>query len=225
MVEKTEMTSTGCDVSDMIMIHNLFRKVLGQAPGLINGVKPGDTARATIVADYLDELVFGLHNHHHGEDLLLWDDLAARAPACGIHVELMKKQHAAVAVVLDKLAALLPAWRETAAADQTAKISSTVAELSGTLFNHLDQEQEKILPVASTTFDQKDWDKIGAHARAQIPRNRQFIQLGSILNSMSPSDSEAWSKKNLPGPIRLLYRLVGKKQYDAYQRQLFPDAA
>jgi hemerythrin-like domain-containing protein len=216
---------TGCDVSDMVVIHNLFRKVLGQAPALIDSVKPGDTARAAIVASYLDELVFGLHNHHHGEDLLLWDDLAARAPACGIHVELMKKQHAAVGVILANLAALLPAWRETATAEQSRKVAATVAELTGTLFDHLDQEQQKILPVASIAFDQKDWDKIGEHARSQIPRNRLFIQLGSILNSMTPAESEGWAKKNLPAPVRLLYRLVGRKQYDAYQKQLFPGAA
>jgi hemerythrin-like domain-containing protein len=225
LAENVPSTSTGCDVSDMVMIHNLFRKVLAQAPGLIRGVAPADTARAAIVANYLDELIFGLHNHHNGEDLLLWDNLVERAPACGIHVELMKKQHEAVGLILDKLTTLIPAWRETATTDQTNEILNSVDQLSNTLFNHLDQEQEKILPVASVAFDQKDWDKIGEHARSQIPRDRQFIQLGSILNSMSPAESEAWSKKNLPGPIRLLYRLVGKRQYDAYQKQLFPDGA
>jgi hemerythrin-like domain-containing protein len=216
---------TGCDVSDMVVIHNLFRKVLAQAPTLIGSVKVGDTGRAAIVADYLNELIFGLHNHHRGEDLLLWDDLAKRAPSCGIHVELMKRQHADVGEILDRLEKLLPEWRTTASAVQSTAISATVAELSTTLFEHLNQEQDKILPVAATAFDQKEWDKLGEHARAAIPRDRQFIQLGSIINSMEPAESQAWVAKNLPAPVRLLYKLIGRKQYDAYQKRLFPDAA
>ena len=81
----TQLPSTGkpgCDTSDMNMIHGMFRSILNEAPKLVRSVAQSDTEHAAAVAGHLSDLISGLHNHHHGEDLLLWDELAARAPAC-----------------------------------------------------------------------------------------------------------------------------------------------
>ena len=85
----------GCDTADMLMIHRLFRWLFGDAPGLVRGVAAGDTARAEVVGAHIEQIVAGLHLHHQGEDLLLWDLLESRAPACALHVGQMRTQHQA----------------------------------------------------------------------------------------------------------------------------------
>jgi hemerythrin-like domain-containing protein len=208
----------------MLMIHGMFRKALTDAPPLVRSVKPGDREHTSAVAGHIEEIARGLHNHHHGEDLLLWDELAARAPACAAHVDQMRAQHAAVAVLLAALEPLVAAWRESAnEADRDAVAAGIDAVREG-LFVHLGAEETEILPVASQSFSQKEWDKLGEHGRVSIPRERQFIQLGYILDSMSPEEAGAWAKANLPAPVRLLYRLVGRRQYLAEYRALHPDA-
>ena len=107
----TQLPSTGkpgCDTSDMNIIHGMFRSILNEAPKLVRSVAQSDTGHAAAVAGHLSDLISGLHNHHHGEDLLLWDELAARAPACAAHVDQMRAQHAAVSDDLDALEPSFP---------------------------------------------------------------------------------------------------------------------
>ena len=58
-----------------------------------------------------------------------------------------------------------------------------------------------------------------------MPREPVAASLGYILDSMTPADASIWMKANLPAPVRLLYRLIGRRQFDAEQRALHPDAA
>jgi hypothetical protein len=216
-----EEIGRGCDASDMIAIHNLFRKLLGGAPTLVREVPNGDRARASVVADHVKEVAIGLHNHHHGEELFLWDDLSARAPSCAIHVEQMKAQHAAVAVLLDELTAALPDWRRTAGARERERVASAIEAVHSTLLVHLGEEESQILPVAAHAFTQPEWDRLRAHAMAAIPPNRRFIQLGYILDAMPAGERTAWMKHHVPAPIRLLFRMMGRRQIAANHRLLY----
>jgi hypothetical protein len=137
----------------------------------------------------------------------------------------MRAQHAEVAKHLEVVDALVPRWREKADAATRDALADAVEQVRDALNRHLGQEEEQILPVASATFSQAEWNQLGEHGRKSIPKNRQFIQLGYILDSMSPEDARAWAKENLPAPVRLLYRLIGKRQYDAEMRAVRGSAA
>src|SRR6478735_3265846 len=106
----------GCDTSDMLTIHALFRRAFTDAPVLVRGVADGDATRAAVVSAHVRELAGALHHHHQGEDELLWDTLEKRAPACALHVGLMRAQHAATAAGLADLQAALPGWEQGASA-------------------------------------------------------------------------------------------------------------
>lgn len=210
----------GCDTSDMNMIHGMFRRALEEGPGLVRAVPADDGERLAAVSSHVDDLIARLHGHHRGEDLLLWDQLAARAPACAKHVADMRTEHAAVAALLDALEPLVQTWRGSGKPEDGDKVATALEAVRTTLFAHLGEEEAVILPVASGAFTQQEWDKIGAHARAEIPRDRMLIQLGYILSSMTPTAARAWAKKELPAPVRLLYRLVGKRQFEAQRKSI-----
>jgi hypothetical protein len=78
--------------------------------------------------------------------------------------------------------------------------------------------------VAAGVFSQKEWDQLGEHGRAAIPRNRLFIQLGYILSSLSPAEGAAFFAQ-MPAPVRLLYRLIGSRQFAAEQKRLHPQGS
>jgi hypothetical protein len=84
------------------------------------------------------------------------------------------------------------------------------------------RKKEDILPIAGVSMSQKEWDKLGKHGRGSVPRNRQLASLGYILDSMAPVGASTWRKANLPAPIRLLYRLIGRRRFEAEQRALHP---
>lgn len=219
----TQLPSTGaplCDTSDLLMIHGMFRKVYSDAPVLVSAVVEGDASQLSVVADHIDDISQALHQHHHGEDVLLWDQLEARAPACAVHVGQMKQAHAAVSVLLTRLDAEVLVWRATGSDDSRDTVAQTLDEIRGVLFDHLGREETDILPFAQASMPQAEWNKLGEHGRASTPRDRQFLQLGHILSSMPESEAQAWLKANLPAPARLLWRLVGKRQFEAQSKAM-----
>lgn len=214
--------AVGCNTADMLIIHRLFRRLFTDAPVLVRGVPDGDTARASVVADHVAEIAGGLHHHHDTEDTLLWDLLEARAPACALHVGQMRAQHAVVATLLTSLDEVLPPWRSTAAAADRERVAGVLDEILTALQTHLGDEEEQILPVAATSMSQQEWDRLGERGRAGIPRDRQLIQLGFILESFdSPEERREWVKANLPIPVRLLMNVVGRRQYESHKRKVY----
>jgi hemerythrin-like domain-containing protein len=214
----------GCDTSDMVMIHNLYRKSFREAAELIAAAKDGDTARSATFADHLSELAESVHHHHQTEGVTLWDQLEVAAPGCEPHVERMKAEHRALSGALDQLTALLPAWRASGSANDRKAVASSLDEAIATLQQHLGDEEETILPIAATSMTQTDWNKIGEMGRAGTPRDKQFVQLGFILDSMPEAEREVWRKKNLPGPVWLLYKLIGKRQYEKHRALVYGTA-
>jgi hemerythrin-like domain-containing protein len=221
VIEKLPSTGARCDTGDMLVVHGVFRQAFAAMPGLVAGVADGDKARSAVVADYAIEILDGLHRHHSTEDDYLWDALAAKAPACAQHVDLMRAQHAEVAVIIDALIPRISAWRASASAEQRAVVLNGVESIRDTLAMHLGDEESRILPVAATTFTQPEWDVVGEKARSEIPKKRLLVSLGYILHSLPDGEREKWSKEMLPGPARLLWRLVGRHQFAAEYRKVF----
>ncbi|MCU1635485.1 MAG: hemerythrin protein [Cryobacterium sp.] len=211
----------GCDTSDMLVIHGLFRRVFTDAPRLVRQVAPGDSQRAGVIGAHVREISGGLHNHHHGEDVHLWDELEARSPSCALHVGRMRAQHAGVAELLARLDEAVPSWQAGVDLAAGERVASILDEVREALFTHLGQEEHDILPVASATMSQREWDELGKHGREAIPKNRLLIQLGFILDGFPPSERDAWMKANMPLAARIMYRLVGRRQYESHYRLVY----
>lgn len=214
----------GCQTEDMLLIHRVFRREFSLAPSMVRHVATGDTAQARRVATYLAEIVTALHHHHQNEDRLLWDTLAERTPACALHVDLMKQQHAAVAQLLEQVDGLAGAWLAHAAdKDPGERLAALLDEISERLQEHLGQEEGDILPAAATSFTQAEWDRLREAGMAGIPRNRLLVQLGYILEDADPQErQQVLSEVPLLG--RALYRAVGRRAYEREIRMLRPRA-
>ncbi|WP_421732619.1 hemerythrin domain-containing protein [Cellulomonas sp.] len=220
----TTVTSTeklGCDTSDMLTIHALFRRAFTDVPVLVRRVDLGDTDRMLPVADHVRELAGALRHHHEGEDLLLWDTLEQRAPSCALHVGLMRAQHAATAAQLDQLDELMDAWEAAAGATEREAVATLLDEVRDTLLAHLGQEETQILPTAATVMSQREWGLLHEHGMSAIPKDRLFLQLGWILEVVPGDEQAGWLRTNLPAPARVLWRLVGKRQFAAHRERIY----
>lgn len=225
---RPEAEPLGCDTSELIQVHRIFRWLYGELPGLIRGVADSDVARATVVADYASMDFFALHIHHESEDLVLWDRLVERSPGCAPHVAQMKAQHAEVAALLREVEPLVAPWRRRADAATRDRLADGVERLRDTLFRHLRPEEDDILPVAATTLTQSEWDELGEHARTslqesrkELPRDVMALQLGLMLATIPEAERPAWAKEHLPAPVRLLYSLLLKRKYERAMSELY----
>ncbi len=211
----------GCDTSDMLTIHALFRRAFTDLPDLVRGVADGDLRRTAVVAAHAREVAGALHHHHTGEDQLLWDELEKRAPACALHVGRMRAQHAVTAEELRELHEALPAWERTASVPARAHVADVLDTMRDTLLTHLGDEESAILPTASTVMTQREWSALHEHGMKSVPRDRLLLQLGWILEVVPADERAGWLKTNLPAPARLLWHLVGRRRFAAHRARIY----
>jgi len=220
----------GCDTSGMILVHRIFRWLYRELPQLVREVEPGDTARSAVVGRYAHLDFFALHMHHETEDVVLWDRLATREPACTLHVGQMRAQHAEVAVRLARIEPQLEPWVVTADPGLRDAFATDIEALRDLLSAHLGQEEDDILPVAAEVMSQQEWDFMEEHTRATLMAHRKelgkdvmSLQVGLLIASVPEAEREEWVRANVPAPIRLLYALLMKRRYDSAMKELYPD--
>jgi len=215
---------TGCDTSDVLLVHQLFRRHFVDAPVLVRGVEPGDAARAGIVGAHVRELLDGLQRHHQAQDELLWGPLERRSAVCALHTGLMRAQHEGIARMVVRLRAVLPAWEADADAEGGEAVAQGLDEIRAALLAHLALEEERVLPTAADVMTQDEWDLVVEQGVAGMPRRRLLIRLGWMLDAMPEDARERWLRRNLPAPVRALWRAVGRPQFAAHRARVYGDA-
>jgi hypothetical protein len=220
----------GCDTSGLILVHRIFRWLYRELPQLVREVEDGDRERAATVGHWAHLDFYALHMHHHTEDIALWDRLVARDPGCALHVGRMRAEHAAVAEHLARIEPQLAPWVETADAGRRDAFAADIEALRDTLNVHLRGEEDDILPVAGAVLSQQEWDWMEEHTRDELMAHRKelgkdvmALQVGLLLASVPEDERDEWVRANVPVPIRVLYLLLMKRQYERAMRELYPD--
>ncbi|MBM7830381.1 ubiquinone biosynthesis protein UbiJ [Agromyces cerinus] len=215
---------TTCRSDEIVLIHRMFRRLFGEAPALVREVVPGDVHRAAFLAKHLHGLTKLLHVHHHAEDDFFWDRMTERAPACGLHVALMRKQHQAVSDQLDEIDARIDAWTGAGAdAASAERLAAALDEVDRNLAEHLADEEREAFPVLDAVLSTAEWDEIEAHAQHEKPPLPLFLLLGLMMEAVPEADRAAWMERELPAPMRLAYRLFGRRSYERALRRLHPE--
>ena len=75
------------------------------------------------------------------------------------------------------------------------------------------------MPLAAVTVTQKEWDSLAKHGIASIPGNKKIIAFGMILEPLNETD-RVYMLSNVPPPVKVLYRLVGKRAWNKYATTL-----
>lgn len=210
-----------CNGDEMRILHNAFLFAYGQAPGLVRGVAAGDVVRSEFVGQWLADLDATLHTHHESEDQLLWDKLEQRAPACALHVGQMRAHHAEVAALLDEASPLLATWRITADPAVGVQLADAYERMLDVLKVHLRREVVEVVPVAERVVTEAEWAAMADHSVGAIPKSRLLPQLGMLLANATPADRKHFYA-GMPFSVKVLWRLVGKRQYAKQFQQLFP---
>ena len=210
-----------CDAKDLVLAHQAFRRLYSLAPDAVRRTDPTNRKRVAALASTLTTINDALHHHHTVEDTMLWDTLAERKPVCGLHVELMKQQHGTVARLLAESPAIIRAWRRDPGPEATDALAAMFTEIDAVLTKHLEHEEQRIIPVIEEVLTAREWEKVGAAARATYAPDQVTLFLGLILELM-PAAERAEFEAELPGPVRFVWALVGRRHYERLMRRLRP---
>ncbi|MGW6573462.1 hemerythrin domain-containing protein [Streptomyces sp. NPDC054945] len=197
---------------EMVVIHRGLRREARLLVELIAAVAPGDTARARTLGDHFRDYRLGLTGHHHGEDAYLWPPLMARVDLEADLVLRMEAQHDRVAASLAAVGEALPAWEGRAGEAERDVLVSLLAEHRTVLLEHLDDEEESLLPLAARHLSAHEWDRLGEHFLATTPKPKLLFFLGMVLEEADRAE-RASMLASLPLAGRLLWRTVGRPAY------------
>ena len=194
--------TAGLDTRPMVLLHPCLRHELRLAPSHVRRVAAGDATTVRTVADHLDFLVVFVRHHHEIEDELLWPVLRTRlADEPLATVALMENQHEALSAVLGRVETAVPEWRRTNGATERDRLAGVLDELYPILIEHLDAEEQRLLPIAVRTMEPAEWERIGEEGYRRSPRRHRSLALGMFDHYGDP-DVVATMVEPIPRPIR-----------------------
>lgn len=196
----------------MALIHRIFRSSFAELARLVTEVPASEAARASAVVDYLEFTLDGLTAHHTTEDDLVWPVLLERARPSTALVERMEAQHHGLHAGIAEVRRLTDAWRSAPSPDLASELSTAITGLLGQLTTHLDEEERDVVPLIAEHLSVDEWDEVGKTAFDKFTPSQRFTAMGQMLEVASPAEAAAMLA-SLPAPIRVVWRLVGRRRY------------
>ena len=212
-------TSKPIEVRDMAIVHRMFRRAYDEAARLVRAAPTPSPGRVTFLADHIDLVLGGLHAHHQDEDELLYPKLIERAPEQAPMTEQVEHEHQVIATALDAAMAACATWRQRPSAETGEALAVALDHLNEVVQPHLDDEEQKVVPLAAVTLTQEEWDAMGRRGMNSVPRNKRGIAAGMMLEPLAAAD-RAYMMKHMPAPVRLLFPLLVERPWNKYANTL-----
>ena len=117
------------------------------------------------------------------------------------------------------VAASGPAWRERPSAQTGEALAAALDQLNSVVQPHLDDEEQKVVPLAAVTLTQQEWDAMGKAGMSKFPRNKRGIAAGMMLDALD-EEERAYMLKTIPAPMRLLMPFLVERPWKKYAATL-----
>jgi hemerythrin-like domain-containing protein len=205
----------------MKMVHTYLRREYSLSPDLVRGVVNGNRARAELIASHIEFISLTLSEHHGAEDKHIWPKLLERCPAdLAPLIHLVEHQHEGVADALGALPAVLAPWRESGDVERGETVAVPLDGLVAALFEHLQTEEERVLPLIEQHISADEWRTMVAEGAAQIPPEKAPVLFGMVMYE-GDSGAVEDALENIPAEVRDGLREAAPRAYAAYAEQLY----
>ena len=202
-------TAVRPDTTDMLAIHNAFRRNLGDAPTHIESARDGE--RVELIRNFYDSLLGLLHVHHTAEDELVYPVLVERAPGKADTVLRVGAQHRDVDGAVKNAHDRLEEWQlDDASTGQ--KVAEALVALGRALDEHLSDEERVVLPVAAEHMFVDEWSALPGHAMRTYPGDKIWLALGLVRENMTQEQRDAMLA-GMPPPLVEMWTSMGLRAF------------
>ncbi len=204
----------------MIVVHTAMLREFRLAPAAVSRVPAGDLRQAKTVDRHLGFVCDLLHHHHEGEDALLWPKLRGRVtPAARAVMDQVEAQHAAIDASLNRVGAARTAWTAAAGAEARDTLAAQLKDLHALLAEHLDLEEQAVLPLAAGALTDAEWHAVGDAAVAAMPKPALALAFGMFTYEGDPEVLRTMLQ-SAPAVPRLLLPRIAPRLYARRARQV-----
>lgn len=200
------------DTRDMLVLHRALTREFRLAPAAVRRVTPGDRKQARRVDEHLGFICDLLHEHHVGEDEIVWPTLRARLPAADLRLlDKVELQHGGINAELERVKAARRGWLDQPDFTHGTALAGELETLHGLVVEHLADEERDILPLAAAYLSDPEWRAIGQSLQALSPK-ALLLGAGMCIYKADP-EVIAMMFKAIPAPVRVIVPLISSRMY------------
>jgi iron-sulfur cluster repair protein YtfE (RIC family) len=208
------------DPREMHMVPAMLRREFALAPAVIRTAGIGSRDHAGVVVEHLNVITTVLHHHHQAEDDYVWPLLTRRCPAAATAmVELMEMQHRRLAVLVDAVDSGLSSWTACPSAESAAALADSVDRLLPVLDDHLDVEEESVVPLMAQYITAAEWNSIVAHGIAEADPDGLLLGFGMLMYEGDRDLVDA-AIANMPEEVRPVIREQAEHAFAEHSRRV-----
>jgi hemerythrin-like domain-containing protein len=200
------------------MVHTMFRREFAALPALVREVAAGDADRAHLVAEHIGFLSTVLDAHHRAEDTHLWPKLLDRgSDEVGPVVQVMQNHHGRIEQLIAHTVAVVGEWRRDADAEWGR--ADVLVGLYGVLYEHMNVEEQRILPLAEKYVTAAEWHAMAGASGAEMPSEKISLIFGMTLYE---ADTEVMENtlSSLPSDVRTMFDERGPRDFAVYSQRI-----
>jgi hypothetical protein len=100
-----------------------------------------------------------------------------------------------------------------------AQLANALDEFTLALVEHLDDEEAHVVPLIRTHITTEEWEQFGQEIFEKFTNPEKLIATG-VLEDIATSEEAEWFLGELPLPIKLMWKFVGRRRYDRYMARV-----
>ena len=172
-----------------------------------------------LIVNYYENILSFLEAHHDGEEQLVFPLLRQRCPGQAALIDRMAEQHHEALAAPRRGAEL--AGRRGPAGDAAAQRAAQdgLEALHAQLVDHLDQEEEKVLPLAAEHLSAEEWGALPGHGMANFHGDKIWLILGLIRERMN-EEQKAAMLAHMPPPALDMWTGFGEQAFADYSAEV-----
>ncbi|ORW24444.1 hypothetical protein AWC19_09595 [Mycobacterium palustre] len=156
---------------DMLILHAALAREFRLAPAAVSRVDPGDRKQARYVDEHLTLICDMLHEHHGGEDAILWPVLRPRLSADENRLlDKIESQHVGINDSIERVNKARREWVENPDRARRSALSNELQTLYDLVTTHLEDEERDILPLAEAYMSEREWRAINEAGLTLSPK-------------------------------------------------------
>ena len=162
-----------------------------------------------------------LHLHHTAEDDLVWPALRERLDHSANALSVLDEMEAEHGQIDPLLGAVDEGFAGVAGPSgghpDTGRLVDAVDALTTALTGHLSHEEKEGLPLIGMALTAAEWRRVGLRIARRNGVSSSGEMFSWLLDSAAPEQARAITRQ-LPPPVRVLYRAVWKPRFDKTAR-------
>lgn len=197
------------DITTYLLVHRALRTCARRLADVSADDDRQDPRRTRALLRWTEGFVEELHGHHTIEDEVMFPALAAKAPGAAALIARTDADHAAMDVIMGRIAVGLQQLRLGGSARALHDAASDLADL---LDIHLAFEDEHLIPLFEQHFTGEEYQRLDDGAMALLGISKQAIfTVPFVFSAATPEEFDhVWA--TAPAPFKVLH-LASRGRY------------